>query len=335
MTAAGSPIRLSLGVPTYQRASLLKNMLARLIAEVRRHPRRQEMEICLSDNGSTDETPMVIADQVGQASDVNIRHVRQSTNLGFAGNFAAVAQLATGQGFVVLADDDTLEPDAIDHLVRAVDRLSSELPLIIWNTLPGGDAVDRKLQLPTQETLLTGPDEALQRLGIFHTSFITNLMFHRESALAAWRPAMAMTRYPHTALAAALLVDRPAVFLPTALTKVHLPPDTWDQPLLTAIDMARVQTDFVLADSRCRRWAGWVYRFLVRMLPTAVYLHRLGKCRGNPSNPFADLSLGNVRSCYCRSFTWQTVATCLWLAAFIAPVSWLGGLLRRWSRHPR
>lgn len=324
---------ISLCVPTYNRAGLLAVTLPRLVAAVRAHPAGRQFEICVSDNASPDDTPAVIAECAVGA--VNIRHVRQASNLGYAGNFAAVARLAAGDCLVILADDDELEPDALDLLVTATKYIAPARPLVLFDTLPGGDAMVRGLSPLKHETNIDGPADLIRRLGVFHASFVSNLLFHRESALARLDPRMLQSRYPHTALALSLMKDASAVFLPGQLVTVTLPPDTGDQPLLTSVDMARVMSDYALSDPRCRGLAWPVYRFLLRMLPTAVYQQRRGACRGASGNPFADLSLANVLECYRRSVRARALALALWMAGRGLPITALAAVLRRLSRHPR
>lgn len=310
-------------------------MLEELATAISRHDRRTEFEICISDNGSTDDTPDVINGCLKRFADLSIRHVRQTNNLGFARNFEAVARLATGAGFIILADDDRLFPTTLGSLLQGVEQLSTETPLVIFNSLMGGDAIVRDYRLPMIETSVGGPHELLTRLGIFHASFVSNVMFHRETALSRLSPDMVQSRYPHMALSLACLVDGSAKFLPVHLVQLDLPADTGEQPMLTSVDMARLQTEYALGDPRCRRLVGHVYSFLLRMLPTAIYLKRMGRCPGNVNNPYADLRLSNVRQCYRRSWFWKSTATMIWLAATLTPRFLLGSMLRLVSRHPR
>lgn len=327
--------RISLCVPTHRRAALLQRMLDQVFAAIVRHAEPQRFQVVISDNASADDTAAVVDRIESRFPSVEVQRQRQLHNLGFAGNFAAVARLATGDVFIILADDDELLPDSLDTLLLAAKRMSPATPLVLLDSLPGGDVVFRGQRRPTAETVIYGPNELLRLLGIFHASFVSNLMFHRESALARLTPSMLQSRYPHTALALALLREKPATFVPKPIVRVTLPPDAGDQPLLTSVDMARVMSDYTLSDERCRGDAGRVYSYLMKMLPTAIYQRATGRCIGDSDNPHQDLRLANVRSCYRISMRSQTAATVLWLIARMLPTSWLGFVLRRLSRHPR
>lgn len=335
MTESPTHARLSFCIPTFGRADKLHKSLKQLASAVAQHPQRDQMEICVSDNASPDDTPAVISKIAQAHPDVVIRRTRQGSNLGFAGNFAAVARMATGDAFIILADDDELRPEALDALTRAINRIGPDAPVALFISLPGGDAIVRRFSWPADETILHGPRELLEKLGIFHASFVSNIMFHRPSALDHLQPDMLKSRYPHTALAFSMLRHSPAIYYHSCLVNVSLPPDSGEQPLLTCVDMARLQSEYVLSDDRCRDLAGWVYRFLLRMLPTAIYLQRTGRCPANDNNPYLDLRLANVRQCYRQSRLWQTLATLIWLMARWTPTGLLAIPLRMFSRHPR
>jgi glycosyltransferase involved in cell wall biosynthesis len=310
-------------------------MFPRLLETVHNHSKRFQFQICVSDNASSDATPSIIHRNASRYSDLNLRHETQSTNLGFAGNVAAVSRLATGDTLVVLADDDELEDGALDLLLTAAELITPKSPLALFDSLPGGDAVYRGKMRPAKETTIESCHDLLRRLGIFHASFVSNLMFHRQTALCQLTPDMLQSRYPHTALALTMLHTTQARFWPLKLVRVILPPDTGEQPLLTSVDMARVMSEFALSDSRCRSDVTWVYSYLLRMLPTAIYLQRIGRCLGDPDNLYADLRIRNVQHCYRHSLIAQVTVTILWLIAWWMPLWLLGTLLRRLSRHPR
>lgn len=310
-------------------------MLPALLAAVAAHPRSDAFEVCVSDNASTDDTAEVITAACAAQPTVAVRRARQATNLGFAGNFEAVARQARGDWFVVLADDDTLRPGALDLLREAAAVDGERFPLVIVNSLPGADAVRRGLKLPAQSIPLADASELLDRLGIFHASFISNLVFHRRSAIESWPGHAGRSRYPHMIVALALLRLRPAWYNPGGLVDVELPADTGEQPLLSCIDMARVLTDEVFTDPRLRVRAWGAYRYLMQMIPTAVYLARTGGFAGDPRNPHAALTLANVSSCYAASGRARSAAQALYLIARSLPRPILRGILRLLSRHAR
>jgi hypothetical protein len=328
-------IEVSICVPTYRRAEKLAAMLPVLLDAIDRHPERERFEVCLSDNASPDATPEVVADARRAHGRVAFRDVRQRTNLGFAGNFHAVARLASGRTFAIFADDDALRPDALDLLLAAASATSADQPLAVFNSLPGADVVRRGRRLPTEPTALPGVDAALETLGIFQMSFVTNLLFHRAAALERWPADVGRSRYPHMVVALALLKRGGAVYRPEGLVDACLPPDTGDQPRLTCVDMARVMTDHGLSDGSPGELVRRCYRYLLQMIPTAVYQERTGQAAGERGNPFAELSARNLADCYRRWWPARAAAVSLYLTAKVCPLFLLRTGLRLVSRHPR
>ena len=81
---------LSICIPTFNRASALNRTLEMLYGELQGI--EGEVEICVSDNGSGDGTPDVLA---GWEKKLPLVHSRNKTNLGFDINLIRAARLAT------------------------------------------------------------------------------------------------------------------------------------------------------------------------------------------------------------------------------------------------
>lgn len=104
----------TIAMPTYNRADgylpfALESALAQTYAT---------LEILVSDNCSTDGT----AELVESYDDPRIRYVRHETNLGAQGNFDYCLEAARGDFFLMLHDDDLIDPDFVETCVAALDR---------------------------------------------------------------------------------------------------------------------------------------------------------------------------------------------------------------------
>jgi glycosyltransferase involved in cell wall biosynthesis len=100
----------TIAVPTYNRA--------RFLAETIKSAQRQtypNLEIIVADNASCDDTEAVVCSS--QEEDPRIRYVRNSTNLGMVGNWNVLLREARGTFFLLLSDDDLIDPGAIAGLV--------------------------------------------------------------------------------------------------------------------------------------------------------------------------------------------------------------------------
>lgn len=173
---------ISIAIPTYNRAPVLTDTL-RALAE---HPElmRDDVELVISDNASTDATSDVIRDFSARTGKV-VRYRRNETNLGIDGNIHAVSHLATGRYLLLMSDDDYLRPGALTRLAGLV----REHPDLLFCFANGGSFSGRYeatatlpslIQIP--ETLVTkDPDLVLQTIWIWST-FISSFFVDR----AAW-----------------------------------------------------------------------------------------------------------------------------------------------------
>ena len=100
---------LSICIPTYNRADKLKMCLDCVFKAV---DLRDDVEIIVSDNCSTDETNSVIMKYSKMS---NFHSYRNNTNLGFNGNMSLlIDNYAHGHYCWIIGDDDLLDSDAIN-----------------------------------------------------------------------------------------------------------------------------------------------------------------------------------------------------------------------------
>jgi glycosyltransferase involved in cell wall biosynthesis len=105
--------RVTVGMPVHNGGSTL----ARALASVRRQTYKN-LEIVVSDNASTDETPAI--GRRAAAEDARVRYFRQERPLPAWENFRFVLDQATGDYFFWAADDDLHSPDYVETLVAAL-----------------------------------------------------------------------------------------------------------------------------------------------------------------------------------------------------------------------
>ncbi len=110
-------IPLSICIPTYNRARYLENCLQSLVDAAAQTT--VPFEICVSDNGSTDHTPDIIA---AFKDKLPLVAHRNPTNLGIPRNFLTVVGLAQGEFAWLVGDDDLVLPDAISRLCAIIER---------------------------------------------------------------------------------------------------------------------------------------------------------------------------------------------------------------------
>jgi glycosyltransferase involved in cell wall biosynthesis len=103
-------IPLTLAVPTYNRCSSVQLLVKAIQAQA-----REQDEIILSDDGSTDET-------FEEASKIpGIRLVRHKENQGMVRNWNYCLDQARCEWICIIHDDDTLAPEGLEALRRACE----------------------------------------------------------------------------------------------------------------------------------------------------------------------------------------------------------------------
>lgn len=103
----------TVGIPTYNRAALLRDTIESVLAQTYR-----EFRLIISDNASTDETPQILASY----RDPRIDYIRGERNIGMIGNFNRVISRAETEFLIILPDDDLLYPEYLRAVMELFDR---------------------------------------------------------------------------------------------------------------------------------------------------------------------------------------------------------------------
>jgi glycosyltransferase involved in cell wall biosynthesis len=111
----------SVCIPTYNRAERLRRAIQRVL-DCSYH----ELEIIISDNGSSDATQAVCAEFAARHPNIHCFH--HATNQGPQKNFEFARAQARGKYFIWHGDDDYLAPDFIG---RCVETLESDASLAL------------------------------------------------------------------------------------------------------------------------------------------------------------------------------------------------------------
>lgn len=308
---------LSICIPTFQRSHLLSRTLERIAACVIHAGWQSRVELCVSDNASGDSTPEVLA--AFRSPGLQFRSSRNAQNLGFSRNLRQVAKLAQGKYILFVGDDDLLCWDALLNL-DGVFALEPEIAL--FPTLPDLPLDLTTWDLRTQPHWLEGGRSVLRELGLFQLTFLGNFIVRRDTYLANDTERYAASLYPHAAILFRILQTSRAFFSPTSLFEFDEPVRGWNQPLLTAIDLARIITEEVLIPVADQGLARDVYSKTVRSIVRALINRRKGRT-DEVGNPFADLSLRNVLQCYRASRAFQIQAAAFWAAGAYIPLAML------------
>lgn len=106
--------KFSICIPTWNRASLLKETLHNLTLQIKS---KSDFQVVVSDNSSTDDTLLVVNEF---SAKLNIKYLRWDENIGGSKNIVEVVNHSDGRYCVLLGDDDIFRDgwlDSLDYLV--------------------------------------------------------------------------------------------------------------------------------------------------------------------------------------------------------------------------
>lgn len=157
---------LSICIPTYNRSACLAACLESIVSQL---PLEKEIEICISDNASTDNTQEVAMRYARQYPFIHYR--RNSVNVGADRNIYEVPRLSKGTFVKLQGDDDYFRPGTLSVLLKALQQ-NEDCSLLYINAHNGNLGVHRGegLALYLQMTSM-------------NATFITSFVFLRKEWL--------------------------------------------------------------------------------------------------------------------------------------------------------
>lgn len=119
--------RVTVGMPVYNAERYVESAIRSVLGQD-----YENLELVISDNGSTDRTEELCRQFAAQ--DQRVRYHRESTNRGVTWNYNRVVELARGKYFRWMASDDLLAPTLIGKCADVLDRFPQ---LVICYTKTG------------------------------------------------------------------------------------------------------------------------------------------------------------------------------------------------------
>lgn len=133
----------TIGIPTFNRVrGTFPEALASALAQT--YPR---VEVVVADNASEDGTQAFMATQ----QDVRLRYHRHPVNIGANANFNACLELAHGRYFLLLHDDDRLDPGFVERAVEAMGGSEPGVALSGIKLIDGSGQVRSRIPAPAPD----------------------------------------------------------------------------------------------------------------------------------------------------------------------------------------
>ncbi|MGI8438569.1 MAG: glycosyltransferase family 2 protein [Chthoniobacterales bacterium] len=320
---------LSICIPTRNRAALLRELLESIASQI-----EPEVEVVISDDGSTDATPQVAEEFRSRFS--HLRYERHDPALLYDRNILHVVSQARGEFCWLFSDDDRMEPSALSAVLK---ELRADLNLAGLTT--GRVAYDFPLtrRLPvrgmttTATTTFTDADHAfvalLDRIG-FLSCQVINRADWNEAVQSTHNLERYFTNYVQLYLIVRMMQRRPRWrFLAQECVAFRADNDSFRALGSTGrLKMDVVSYELITGDVFGRK--SGVYRAAMSEVSRTHVRHHIidAKRRGAPT-----------------SFTWRALALCLprywkypafWLRTFpvlVAPRGLMLALRRLYQRR--
>jgi glycosyltransferase involved in cell wall biosynthesis len=157
----------SVVIPTYNRSDLVTYAVTSVLRQT-----FTDLEVVVSDNSSTDDTPEVI----GRIADPRVRYARTPTHVPIAYSWEFARSQAKGSLVMMLSDDDALVPDAIERFVDQSRRcaaafLSCKVAEYRDEKFPGADRNSLSCPVFTGAVEVVAAERFIGALYSFHPTF--------------------------------------------------------------------------------------------------------------------------------------------------------------------
>ena len=116
-------ILLSIAIPTYNRACFLENLLNNTLPQAREL--EGGVEICISNNGSTDNTDEVVRNLKQKYPDL-IKYNENKKNLGLDRNLLKLMEMSNGSFIWTFGDDDNIVENGLNEVVKFIKKIPEE-----------------------------------------------------------------------------------------------------------------------------------------------------------------------------------------------------------------
>lgn len=111
---------LTLGIPTWNRCELLKDLLDQLTLQIAEYGLEDKIEILVSNNGSEDDTENLVKSYQKIYSFISYNN--NGTNIGAKENVLRAMELASGKFWMMLGDDDRIHDDCLKGLTKLLEN---------------------------------------------------------------------------------------------------------------------------------------------------------------------------------------------------------------------
>lgn len=182
--APKNEIMLTIAIPTYNRAPLLKETLESIILQI-----KDNIEVVVCSNASNDGTDDMMARYCHKFP--FIRYVRSEINTGIDANIHKCTQISKGRFIHLLSDDDILLEGAVDNLIQTIASYPKAKFFYYNAQIFEGDFNKKKLGDPIfsicKDSVYENKDKFVEHIWIWAT-FLSSFIIEKETWNKAVNP---------------------------------------------------------------------------------------------------------------------------------------------------
>lgn len=174
---------LTIAIPTYNRANYLRGLLSTIFDQLVAQP---TVELIVSDNASSDETPAVIEEF--EKRGLKLRYLRNEINIGADANFLQCFEQSTGKYLWLLGDDDIVVPGGFSKILSLIEAEDYSLVYLSPYTFEHDYLAERQHDRfhRSAQTISNGLP-FIQKIGIMIT-FVSAFILNKDRYCSIERP---------------------------------------------------------------------------------------------------------------------------------------------------
>jgi abequosyltransferase len=172
-------LKLSIGIPSYNRPNELKELLKSIILQ-----NNNEIEIVISEDCSPLQSTIeeVVKKFKSKNSNFKITFSSNKINLGYDANLRLLLEKCSGDYVLFMGDDDKLLPGAIDSVLHAIENKDVAVVLRAWQSFDGKKIIGSHKYF-SKDILFNAGQNTI--VSFFRRSvFISGLVVRRQDAIA-------------------------------------------------------------------------------------------------------------------------------------------------------
>jgi abequosyltransferase len=220
-------VKLSIAIPTHNGAKYIREALDSIICQL--NDIDEEIEIVISDNASTDQTPEIIKEY--QRKYTFIKYFLNEENLGADRNFDLAVRRSIGEYVWLFSDDDKMTPESIKKVLKVIDS-HKDLAVIVVNYRIYdeilGKIIKERVVSEYNDILFESSDDFWSKLDVLSALISVNIvrrsLWGRSNVECFYS-----TNWVHVGVIISILPGHKSFFISTPLIILNSGPTEWEK----------------------------------------------------------------------------------------------------------